>query len=139
MTNALTDPPKELRHRVRATAEELAAPRTALAAWLAGAGMSRERQEEIVLAAYEAMANAAEHAYVGRPEGGELELRAWRDGSSVTVAVADQGRWKPAEPSGGIRGRGLLLIRGLAHRSEVTRGDGGTTVTMTWSLGPDGP
>jgi anti-sigma regulatory factor (Ser/Thr protein kinase) len=127
----LTSTPRELHHRVAADATHLAAVRKALAGWAEGIGMSREQRSDFVLAAYEALANAAEHAYVGQT-GGVIDLWARCAQGLVTVVVTDYGSWRPPQPSDGLRGRGLLLINALAHHNEVSRDATGTTVTMTW-------
>jgi anti-sigma regulatory factor (Ser/Thr protein kinase) len=127
----------ELHHRIPADAERLAELRHALARWAAGIGMSSERREELVLAAYEAMANSVEHAYVDAssdPAVGEVELRATRNvDGAVVVTVTDSGTWKPPQESDGIRGRGIPLMRALADDTTITSADTGTTVTMTWT------
>jgi serine/threonine-protein kinase RsbW len=131
----VADSPQELRHRVPADADQLTATRDTLSAWADRIGMTREQREDLVLAAYEAMANSAEHAYPDRGDG-MIDLHAHRGPDAVTVVVTDHGTWRPPQPDNTLRGRGLLLIKALAHRSEVTHDDTGTTVTMTWPL-PD--
>jgi serine/threonine-protein kinase RsbW len=127
----------ELHHRIPADAERLAEIRHALGRWAAGVGMPTERSEELVLAAYEAMANSVEHAYAtsaSAPAGGEVELHAAQtvDGT-IVVTVTDQGSWKPPEESDGIRGRGIPLMKALADDTTIVTVDTGTTVTMTWT------
>ncbi|HEV7647326.1 MAG TPA: ATP-binding protein [Actinophytocola sp.] len=126
----------EIHQRIPADAGQLAEMRHALGRWAAGIGMPGEKREELVLAAYEAMANSVEHAYArsaGDPGSGEVELHAARtvDGS-VVVTVSDHGTWKPPEESDGIRGRGIPLMQALADDTTITSVDAGTTVTMTW-------
>jgi serine/threonine-protein kinase RsbW len=103
--------------------------------WAAGLGLPRPDVDDLVLACYEAMANAVEHAYRARP--GTLDLRAVRtlDGHLV-VTVCDHGSWRPEPGDPGNRGRGLLMIKSLAHRSEVQPGPAGTAVHMQWRLPP---
>jgi serine/threonine-protein kinase RsbW len=127
----------ELHHRIPADAELLVEMRHALGRWAAAVGMPTERREELVLAAYEAMANSVEHAYAesaSDPAGGEVELHATRtaDGA-VVVTVTDHGRWKPPEESDGIRGRGIPLMKALADDTTIVTVDNGTTVTLTWT------
>jgi len=123
--------PRELRHRVEADAHRLAAVRKVLSGWAHDLGMTREQRADVVLAAYEALANAAEHAYVGRADG-VIDLWARCAQGVITIVVTDYGTWRPPQPSDGLRGRGLMLINALTHDSEVRHGEGGTTVTMTW-------
>jgi serine/threonine-protein kinase RsbW len=124
---------QDLHRRVPADAGRLAELRYALGRWATGFGMPPERSEELVLAAYEALANSVEHAYAD-PAAGEVELRAARapDGT-VVVTITDRGRWKDPVPSNGIRGRGIPIMRALADDTAITTSDSGTTVTMTWT------
>jgi serine/threonine-protein kinase RsbW len=81
------------------------------------------------------MANTVEHAYRDQTQG-LLDLRARIDGrqNRIVVTVTDYGQWKPPQPSGGLRGRGLSLIQGLTSTATITPTTGGTTVTMFWPL-----
>ncbi|MGB3440029.1 MAG: ATP-binding protein [Actinophytocola sp.] len=133
---SLDDVPEgELHFRVPAVANRLAGLRHALASWATRAGLSDEDSEALVLASYEAMANAVEHAYHGQTQG-LLDLRGAVDGeqSRVVITVTDYGQWRPPQPSGGLRGRGLPLIQGLTTTSTITPTSAGTTVTMSWPL-----
>jgi len=125
--------------RVPAVPGRLAALRHALAEWASRIGLSTGDQEALVLATYEAMANSVEHAYPDQTKG-VLEVRAHCDrvAGRAVVTVSDYGRWKPPEPSGGLRGRGLSLIRGLTATTTITPTPGGTTVSMSWPL-PEPP
>lgn len=101
--------------------------------WAARTGLSPSTVADLVLSSYEALANAAEHAY---PSGhGPVDLVAARitDGR-VLVTVSDRGRWRPPPADPGFRGRGLLMIKTLAHRAEIQQGPHGTTVHMEWTL-----
>lgn len=122
---------------VPAEPERLPGLRRALVEWAGRVGLSAERVETLALAGYEALANAAAHAY--RDGAGVLEMRAaHRTGPErLEVTVSDQGDWRP-EPAdrGGLGGRGLVLIRNLADHAEVTTDESGTTVSMTWDLAP---
>jgi anti-sigma regulatory factor (Ser/Thr protein kinase) len=121
--------------RLWATAERLVGLRRSLTGWAAGTTLPEERQEDVVLAAYEAMANSAEHAY---PDGagGPVEVTARCGAGELTVTVADEGRWKPPDPRETLRGRGRPLIGVLADASATVHREDGTTVTMSWRLGP---
>ena len=117
-----------------ATAEGLIGLRQALARWAAETPLSEDRQEDLVLAAYEAMANAAEHAYPGG-DGGPLEITAVCGAEELRVVVVDQGRWKTPDPDETVRGRGRSMIGFLSDASDVEHRDDGTTVTM-WFTQP---
>lgn len=103
--------------------------------WAAGTGLAAPALADLVLSTYEALANAAEHAY---PSGqGPVDLVAARttDGR-VLVRVKDHGRWRPPPADPGFRGRGLLMIKALAQRVEVKPSPKGTTVHLEWDLPP---
>jgi serine/threonine-protein kinase RsbW len=115
-------------------ASQLADVRSRLRKWAIAVGIPSDYADDVELASYEALANAAEHAYPsGRPRV-DLEAVATTD-RGVLVTVRDHGRWRPPPPDPGFRGRGLGMIRALAHRSEIERTDHGTVVHMRW-FGP---
>ncbi len=128
-------PEGDLHFRVPAAAGRLAGLRHALAEWAGRVGLSDEDVEALVLASYEAMANSVEHAYRDETQG-VLDLRGRVDDEQgrVVVTVTDYGQWKPPEPSGGLRGRGLSLIQGLTTTATITPTVDGTTVTMFWPM-----
>jgi serine/threonine-protein kinase RsbW len=129
---------RDLHFRVPAAAGRLAELRHALAEWATGIGLSDEDTEALVLSSYEAMANSVEHAYRNQTQG-VLDLLAQVDDGQgcVVVTVTDYGQWKTPQPSGGLRGRGLSLIKGLTTSSTITPTTGGTTVSMAWALSDD--
>lgn len=111
--------------------------RQQFAQWLdATISVDAERRSDIVLAVYEAVANAAEHAYATpspgtRPGAIEVRARKTRD-ESLEVIVTDTGQWKTDASSSPYRGRGLALISALCDASDVTSGPHGTSVTLSW-------
>lgn len=122
----------ELCHHIAADGRSLADARGVLSAWASTVGMPENQRGDLVLATYEAMANAAEHGYGGR--GGVITLRAHRAADEVVVTVVDHGAWRPQPTDKGNRGRGLPMIEALADRSVVLPTTTGTTVVMTWAL-----
>jgi anti-sigma regulatory factor (Ser/Thr protein kinase) len=94
------------------------------------------RFNDMVLAVYEALANAAEFAYLTAETAGSVTLAAEHDSASsaLTLTVADQGRWRHVEDSERCRsrGRGLPLIKGLADRADIDTSERGTTVRMVF-------
>jgi len=127
---------RELRLRVDANGESLAATRRVLNQWTTDVGVPSRQRGDVVLATYEAMANAVEHGYRG--QGGMIELHAHHTGDAVVVTVTDQGEWRPPPADNGTRGRGLPLIEALSDRSSVVPATTGTTVVMTWSCATSG-
>ena len=87
----------------------------------------------MVLAVNEALANAAEFAYV---EGGDgtVDLAAARDVArrSLTVTVSDRGHWRETNPLNRqrCRGRGIPLMRTLADSVIIDTSGLGTSVCM---------
>ncbi|WP_219415526.1 ATP-binding protein [Pseudonocardia nigra] len=122
--------------RLRLTGPSLPAQlpevRSRMAAWAGAIGLTGDAVDDLVLATHEALANVADHAYADGD--GEALLDAECRGEEVVVAVRDRGRWRPPLPDPGWRGRGLLIIQGLAERVEVHHGAAGTTVEMHWPL-----
>lgn len=107
--------------------------RAGVKSWARGAGMSADDTDDLVLATYEALTNAAEHAYAG--EAWIVDLVAARTADArVVVSVRDRGRWRPPPSDPGFRGRGMAMMRSLAHEIDVRPGDDGTAVLMWWTL-----
>lgn len=121
---------------IPATAERLAPLRRQLGAWAAAAGASDDLANALILAVDEAMSNVVCHAYdETRP--GTFDLYASHDPvrNTIHVAVSDHGRWHGSRPDPrSLRGRGLGLIRALAHEATIERTANGTVVRMTWLL-----
>jgi anti-sigma regulatory factor (Ser/Thr protein kinase) len=115
----------------RASADRLTEVRRAIQEWARRAGLPADLIEALALASYEAMANVADHAYAdGSP--GTVSVLVSASPKALDVLVADGGRWQAPDADPGFRGRGLLLIRGLAEDVTVTSTDQGTTVRMSW-------
>jgi serine/threonine-protein kinase RsbW len=130
----LTDPewvPPLVRNGIAGNGRALVDARRALSEWAVRARVAPSDADDLVHAAYEAMANAAEHAYGDEP--GEVDLKAacTREGH-VLVTVRDHGAWRPPPRDPGLRGRGLIMIRAMAHHVRIEHGADGTTVHMWW-------
>jgi serine/threonine-protein kinase RsbW len=119
-------------HRQAAPASARCLPvlRDELVEWARAVGLHASVTESLALAAYEAMANAVEHAYDG--SSGPLDVEAVRLADRVQVTVTDHGNWVPAHQGDQQRKRGLPLIRRLADDTAVTAARTGTTVRMSW-------
>jgi serine phosphatase RsbU (regulator of sigma subunit)/anti-sigma regulatory factor (Ser/Thr protein kinase) len=101
--------------------------RDAMRAWLSGAPM-RGQAEDVVLATWEACANAIEHA--ADPRADHISVHAELDDSLVRVVVEDTGRWVEPGPRED-RGLGLRLIHALMSRVEISEGrDAGTRIAF---------
>lgn len=101
--------------------------RDALRVWLEGAPLSRSDAKDVVLASWEACANAIEHA---RDPGADyVSVHAEVDDSVVRVVVEDTGHWAP--PADRFdRGLGLRLVHSVMSSAEIAPGATGTRVTL---------
>lgn len=122
---------------VEATLTALGPVRHRVAEFVAPLRLTAEAVADVVLASYEALANAVEHAYPADGPG-TLDLCAGYDrGEDVlTVTVVDHGSWQPAEDTHRTRrGQGLRLIGACCDRSDVATGERGTRIRMQWECG----
>jgi serine phosphatase RsbU (regulator of sigma subunit)/anti-sigma regulatory factor (Ser/Thr protein kinase) len=101
--------------------------RDALRVWLETAPVTSVEAEEIVLAAWEACANAIEHP-TDRAED-VFRFGAKLDDLGVRLSIEDSGAWAP-ETTRDDRGLGLRLARGLMSSVEIETGNGGTRVVL---------
>lgn len=96
--------------------------------------LDRRRHADVVLAAYEALANSADHAYRDHDHHGTVTLQATHDAPTHTVqiCITDHGSWVEDQPPlpQSSRGRGLLLMRTLADDITVNGRLDGTTVCL---------
>jgi serine/threonine-protein kinase RsbW len=120
------------RHGVLASAGSLPVLRDELDQWARNAGLSDSLAGALALAAYEAMANAGEHAYDGMP--GPFDVEASLLDQGVEVTVTDHGSWRSPQDGDQERKRGLPLIHRLADEAVVSSGQNGTRVRMRWEL-----
>lgn len=116
-----------------AIAERASALRVALGEWLTGLEVSPERVYDVVLATYEALANAVEHAYSATSRPGTLDLHAQCVPATgwIEVTICDRGEWA-VHPPDSTRGRGVPLMHALADSTAVTSDHDGTVVRMVW-------
>ena len=117
----------------------LSATRRALSGWLRERGVDEPLRSDLVLAASEALANAAEHGAGGRPEE-NVTLTAWvqaapSDPDEVVLCIRDHGHWHAAAAPSDERGRGLKIIRAMVDEVDVQSGNG-TTVVLRRRLEP---
>jgi serine/threonine-protein kinase RsbW len=130
--------PQFVRMGVTADPENAATIRREFSDWLGRYfRLDATKASDVVLAVNEAMANAAEYAYVNHPRPGTMHVRALYDGSAATlgVTVTDEGAWRSADPAtaGHRRGRGIPLMHALADRATVDSSPAGTTVRLEWN------
>ncbi|WP_410657023.1 ATP-binding protein [Amycolatopsis sp. lyj-112] len=120
----------ELVREVAAVPAQAAALRDVLASWAGERGLPRELAEDLKLAAYEAMTNVVKHAYPDGTEDNTMTVTATHEAGTVTVTVADAGRWRDGRRPDG--GRGLPIIRAFAPEASVTSTPTGTIVRLSW-------
>lgn len=98
--------------------------------------LSQACRSDLTLAVYEALANAAEHAYPAGSEIGSMDLDAEydTDHDTLRVVVGDHGLWRRSSGGAGspARGRGIRLISALADDTTIDTTAQGTSVRMTW-------
>jgi anti-sigma regulatory factor (Ser/Thr protein kinase) len=125
--------------RVAADARNAAQTRAEFGAWLERHfTLGAERFNDLLLAVNEAIANAAEFAYVDATQCGTVDVSAAYDGDSdiLAVTVDDRGRWRqsvPVPPQQQRRGRGIPLMQALADEVLINRTPKGTHVKLTWT------
>ena len=119
--------PNPLRLRVPSDNDSLDLVRDVVRAWVAGAPLGRADAQDVVLAVWEACANAIEHAV--DPTGDQIEIRADVVDGCVRITVEDTGGWLPPVERED-RGLGLRLIYQSMSSVDVVPGDAGTRVTF---------
>jgi anti-sigma regulatory factor (Ser/Thr protein kinase) len=135
----IDDRSRFVRTRVAPDARSAARTRGEFGVWLERFfSLDDDRFSDLLLAVNEAIANAAEFAYVDAAERGTVAVRAAYDGDSdiLAVTVDDRGRWrqkKPVHYQQQMRGRGIPLMEALADDVAIDRTPRGTRVTLTWS------
>jgi GAF domain-containing protein/anti-sigma regulatory factor (Ser/Thr protein kinase) len=125
--------PRRLELRLPANLGSMTVVRDAMRTWLSGVELERADAEDVVLATWEACANAIEHAV--EPTEGIVVVHAELEDSLIRVMIGDTGRWAP--PSGlEDRGLGLRLMHSLVTSVVVRESPIGTTVTLEKALAP---
>jgi GAF domain-containing protein/anti-sigma regulatory factor (Ser/Thr protein kinase) len=130
----LAVPPQPLDLRLPSGPRSLDLVRDAIRVWLQHAPATQSEVHEIVLATWEACANAIEH-----PDGaanGSFQVLAELENSAVRVSVRDSGRWLP-ETERPNRGLGLRLIRSVMSSVDIDVTDEGTLVRLEKDLAGD--
>lgn len=139
----IDDQSRFVRKRIAADASSAAQTRAEFGSWLdRHFTLGAERFNDLLLAVYEAIANAAEFAYIDDAQHGTMDISADYDVDSDTLAVTinDRGRWRnnvPASTAPGqqcrVRGRGIPLMRALADEAVIDGTPHGTNVRLTWN------
>ena len=131
---------EELTVLVREVAEPQAVPlaRALVTQAAERAGVPEAVRSALALAVSEACTNVVLHAYVDADAPGDLEVRARKAGSVLTVEVADDGRGLVAHIGGPGLGLGLPLIAQVVDVLELRteRARPGLIVRMQFNLEP---
>jgi serine phosphatase RsbU (regulator of sigma subunit)/anti-sigma regulatory factor (Ser/Thr protein kinase) len=90
--------------------------------------ISEATRFELVTTIGEAIANSAEHAYVGLP--GLVHVSVRLEAEMLHVGVEDHGRWKPTARRE-ERGRGLRLMRALSTGLQIRSDASGTVIHLS--------
>lgn len=109
--------------------------RRAVRRWLGDVIADADVVDDLTLAVSEALENAADHAYAGRPDPGTMTVRAEVEESrQLVIRILDDGSWQ-APSSESSRGRGITMMEALADSAVVQAMPEGTAVTLTQRLG----
>ena len=120
-------PAPRLALTVPATVANVTALRRTFRRWV-GDFVDDETADDLTLAVYEALINAAEHAFAAPRAAGSVWLCATVVDGQISVTVTDNGTWRRPTDSGGYRGRGLPLIHQLTTEAYIAPSPHGTTV-----------
>jgi serine phosphatase RsbU (regulator of sigma subunit)/anti-sigma regulatory factor (Ser/Thr protein kinase) len=123
--------PEPLDLRVPSEVGALDLVRDSLRIWLEGAPATPADAHDLVLAAWEACANAVEHAH--EPTGEHVTVRADLTNGVVRIVVEDSGSWAPPVEKAD-RGLGLRLMHSLMSSVDIARHESGTRVTLEKEL-----
>lgn len=92
---------------------------------------------DLVLAINEALANAAEFAYLLADRPGTIDLLATYHPAEqkLRVDISDQGTWRTrrTDPAPRTRGRGIPLMEALSDQATIETSAGGTLVRLEWN------
>jgi serine/threonine-protein kinase RsbW len=122
---------------IAADAESVSRIREEFARWLQRFfDLDPIRSSDLVLAINEALANAAEFAYMTANSPGTIDLLAHYDpkADNLTATISDRGIWRPPNPKppNRTRGRGIPLMKALSDRVSIETSTAGTRVRLQW-------
>jgi serine/threonine-protein kinase RsbW len=120
-----------------ADAQAVARTRREFAQWLQRFfDLDPVRCSDLVLAINEALANAAEFAYLMTERPGTIDILAAYHAAEqkLTVLISDRGTWRTRQldPAPRTRGRGIPLMEVLSDRATIETSAHGTRVLLEW-------
>lgn len=134
----LSDAERFTRFGVAADGQTASRVREEFGQWLdAHFAIDPVRSSDLILATNEALANAAEFAYVNAASPGTMDVDAQFDPRAgiLSVTISDQGCWRDratVAPSR-ARGRGIPLMEALTDGTSIDRSPSGTRVSLQWT------
>jgi anti-anti-sigma factor len=127
-------PPEPLHMTLDATIHAARAVRSRLRAWLSDVGADADDISDVVHAISEFVENAVEHGYGTEVSDGVVVEASLSGDGNLHAAVIDRGQWKDHREGERGRGRGLAMAEALVSQALITRGDKGTTASVTHRL-----
>lgn len=126
------------RFGLRAEAETVSRVRQDFAQWLRQFfHLDAVKSSDLVLAINEALANAAEFAYLLAEQPGTIDVQATYHPAeqNLTVDICDRGTWRKrqTDPMPRTRGRGIPLMEALSDRATIETSATGTRVRLEWN------
>jgi serine/threonine-protein kinase RsbW len=121
--------------RLDARADHLMLVRQAIEGAIEPLGADSNLVNDVKLAVTEACSNVVKYAYADEP--GPMHITLNRLGpDDIQIIVRDFGKWRDrgTPPPEEISGMGIPLIKSVAADQEISRGDDGTEVSMTFAL-----
>lgn len=95
------------------------------------------RSSDLVLAINEALANAAEFAYLRAERPGTIDIQATYHPTEqkLTAKICDRGTWRTrqTDPAPRTRGRGIPLMETLSDQATIETSTDGTRVQLEWN------
>ena len=138
----MSDPLCSCVFSLSAELERLAEVREAVASLLDEREWPVEARDRMMLAGGEALINAIEH---GSQPDGVVDVRIEVNGETARFIVSDGGREGSSlpmlngdvPPPDSVRGRGLIIMRGLSDRAEIRASGAGTEVVLEFFREPE--
>jgi serine/threonine-protein kinase RsbW/stage II sporulation protein AB (anti-sigma F factor) len=109
----------------------VSAARHAVTDWLRACDTSDPPLSDVALVVSEAVTNAVNHAYVGRPRG-EVHVRVTVEADELLVVVEDDGNGLRPRPDSPGLGYGLAMMVAVTKRFEAETIAGSGTRLRAW-------
>jgi anti-sigma regulatory factor (Ser/Thr protein kinase) len=127
----MTQSPDVLNLSVPATRDRIAAARASLRGWLTPRQVPPLLIDDVLLAASEALTNAAEHGHSF--DGSLVEVTLGVVEGGLWLTVTDTGAWGSPHAMAD-RGRGIAIIRAVSQEVAIETTATGTTIRVLFGL-----